>query len=1333
MSTNQQRVIWTACPNGIASNGKLRISVAIGPQLLAAKSPATLAGFPDFADWPAAKITWQVVIGSDLSEGTVVSAAPSSALYTALFRPSTPVDTFIYSSPTAKPLISYPSAFMHQFFAGLYGQLATSLPAGGGLHSVDDLFRGSALGQLPPSGRELGDLVDNALGLLPANGGPVPVRQTQNVSTAIGLATALLAPPPPASGIIPNEDESAAALPPVPVPEFDFHNAYSLIQRHPALLRLFGFVVDLEVPRPAELAGTVGLSVNPHWTPKLGAGSTVNVSPVTMTTAATWLPAPRGTSPEIAGGLLRLSDKGAYEVLEMDVDGATLKTLNFVQAVANAQGPRRSADTPTSYGVPALRSAGLSLSKIGNADSVYQNWLDNNVFAAAAGANPPQPVTLFAEDLAQGYRVDVFESSRGRWFQLCARSAAPKPVGLGGYGIGKPPHVVPVPAGDEGWIEPVTSEPQNAHVMAEPPVTVPETLLRWSGWSLIASRPGKHLTDDSADSLAAPSGNAPPANAHFQLQVEYAATRGTLPTLRFGSGYRFRARVVDLAGNSLPFEPHASFTQTTAPVTYGRLEPVASPVIVPCAPRTPGESLERLVIRSNFDIPDDSPQITACERHLAPPASSVELLETHGALDVKGVPDKAAYAMLAGRDGVNYATAEVVKRFGGKHDDQPLNAGQTWLYYPPRPKPSASEPAFGVPYLPDVLGRGVSLLGLPGAGAGHLMVPFDAGRWPNRRSVRLVVQAGSKHPGVPPAGEADGAITVFAPKASVSTVRLSSYFAADQLGSLKLWQWLEAGGHGTAALKKQILDGGHYMLTPFRELTIVHAVRQPLTAPQVRKLTSDRSAGATYTLLTGSLAANPPSSQRVDVLSVYTDPIDDGSSPQGAVDRQTKARVAEIELASDQSGTIAVRDLRQDFGDTKHHEVFYQLLATTRFAEYFTETVIVKLAGSKPVVVSHAGFAPGTVTVKGTGKKSSVTYLLGVDYAEDDQTGSLARITSGSITAGAEVEVQFVAPPITRSSLEKAAKPPTASGFRLSVPSSARPPAPDVRYLVPAFSWDRKTTSSVRHGNLLRVYLGRPWFESGAGELLGVVIPQPTAGSGLPTNILPLTSGYGSDPVFNTGSVVTPSASDFKLAVAVGKELLLAEQSDATPWVNVAGHKVAFDSQRGLWYSDIEISAGASYFPFVKLALVRYQPGSLAGLELSRVVQADFLQIAPDRSLSLSFPSAKSVQVTVTGPAYQATSDPDTADLIRAEVQEATIQTSDDNLRWTTVPAGSAGVVLKVISDKASGRVWQGKVTLPAARGTKKFRIAVTEFEQHKVVQTGNLEFRVVYTDAIEI
>ena len=83
------------------------------------------------------------------------------------------------------------------------------------------------------------------------------------------------------------------------------------------------------------------------------------------------------------------------------------------------------------------------------------------------------------------------------------------PPGVGGYGIGNPHTVVPVPPGDEGWIEPAPTQPTSSS-SSNPPMYLPETLMRWSGWSLVASRPGKHISDTSDDSLEDDTGNPPP-------------------------------------------------------------------------------------------------------------------------------------------------------------------------------------------------------------------------------------------------------------------------------------------------------------------------------------------------------------------------------------------------------------------------------------------------------------------------------------------------------------------------------------------------------------------------------------------------------------------------------------------------------------------------------------------------------------------------------------------------------------------------------------------------------------------------------------------------------
>ena len=80
-----------------------------------------------------------------------------------------------------------------------------------------------------------------------------------------------------------------------------------------------------------------------------------------------------------------------------------------------------------------------------------------------------------------------------------------------------------------------------------------------------------------------------------------------------------------------------------------------------------------------------------------------------------------------------------------------------------------------------------------------------------------------------------------------------------------------------------------------------------------------------------------------------------------------------------------------------------------------------------------------------------------------------------------------------------------------------------------------------------------------------------------------------------------------------------------------------WDGDRELYYSDIEFASGSAYFPFIRLALCRYQPHSMAGIEMSPVRLADFAQLAPDRWVSLAYPSATEVDVTVVGHSYLGT------------------------------------------------------------------------------------------------
>ncbi|MDL2339548.1 MAG: hypothetical protein QFE16_17075, partial [Pseudomonadota bacterium] len=187
----------------------------------------------------------------------------------------------------------------------------------------------------------------------------------------------------------------------------------------------------------------------------------------------------------------------------------------------------------------------------------------------------------------------------------------------------------------------------------------------------------------------------------------------------------------------------------------------------------------------------------------------------------------------------------------------------------------------------------------------------------------------------------------------------------------------------------------------------------------------------------------------------------------------------------------------------------------------------------------------------------------------------------------------------------------------LIVPSSAAPEVPELIYTVPTFRWDRPasdgvTVQSTRHGNGLRVYLDRPWFSSGDGELLGVVIRGDNQFfAGMDAELLPYVTQWGRDPIWDSGAPSAKSqVSDFPAAVA-NESVTLLEKPGTT--VHVVGHRVHFDGSRKLWYCDIELNPGATYMPFVRLALVRYQPNALAEAKVSKVVLAEFAQVLPRR------------------------------------------------------------------------------------------------------------------------
>src|SRR5262249_44550604 len=137
---------------------------------------------------------------------------------------------------------------------------------------------------------------------------------------------------------------------------------------------------------------------------------------------------------------------------------------------------------------------------------------------------------------------------------------------------------------------------------------------------------------------------------------------------------------------------------------------------------------------------------------------------------------------------------------------------------------------------------------LPGTPAGSVwQTPFTgtqfSGAWPNTTPFRFVLDEGS---GAPEFTEnaTERALRVQLPKAEFVTVAMSCFLTDDpttippnMLSTMQIWSLIEAANPPNLVdLRALALNGQHWMLTPPRLLTLVHAVQQPLIDPQFQHL-----------------------------------------------------------------------------------------------------------------------------------------------------------------------------------------------------------------------------------------------------------------------------------------------------------------------------------------------------------------------------------------------------------------------------------------------------------------------------------------------------------------
>jgi len=331
------------------------------------------------------------------------------------------------------------------------------------------------------------------------------------------------------------------------------------------------------------------------------------------------------------------------------------------------------------------------------------------------------------------------------------------------------------------------------------------------------------------------------------------------------------------------------------------------------------------------------------------------------------------------------------------------------------------------------------------------------------------------------------------------------------------------------------------------------------------------------------------------------------------------------------------------------------------------------------------------------------------------------------------------------------------AGFPVDVLSSARPDGPLFLYALPLFDWDTPpgtpgVVKRSRSGGGLRIYLGRPWFSSGEGELLGLVFQDGVDFVDVEETLKPFVTQWGADPTWlSTPAPAAATKPSFGLAKTFMDALTLAEHA-AT--ISVAGYEPAFDAARQLWFVDLRIEAADAYWPFVRLALARFQPKSLAGAHLSRVSRADFIQLPPRREAEIAV-GASAIHVKVSGPVYvQSEVTRTLGDRLRSfggsidsnglsEV-EAVIEQRDpaddpsDELAWKAIEA--TRIVL--FQNPSTPGVWERDLTLTQPLVTGLFRLALKELEWFRTDDAASFEAprdqirtarRVVYADVFAL
>ena len=1180
MINRTQRVIWTALPTGMDGDF-LTLTALASPRLNVLNAPIELLDkWPDFLIWAERIQAARFVVnfaGVSLEAERISQLNP--AIWQALFTPQMVVHNYQFEEKRETRILSYPVANVHDFIGEVYGDLG--LEAEDELPMKSDLLR--PLIELAQPFDDNGDLQSTVLKLLSKESHPKGISGTRGAFILQEVYHMPLAARDTAAGkhvkFGPDDPHENAEwrqhrFTPLPGPmdfaeKIDFHATVSALNQYPQLIRLAGLAVDLRIKAGSVPSGplTDQLSLQVNWKPSpetaTGVKTLEDGSPKTITRRDDpfFAPVTKAVSMPLSNGLLDINEK-KFRLIQLDVDGAGIKLRNTARSILRSTSGDKGDKESERDGLAALRTAGLQLVQLDRHLSLYDAFKRSGELNDAL--EDGYPIKLFAEDLIRGYHVDIIDQTiAGSWQSLCRRD--------GNYVLlnsGKTFRF----EDEEGIIR---LSAQEAADPTDPQfqdlVKISELVFSWSGWSLTAPRP--ELTIGTTDTPQTSENTAPPG---LPLETSFRAHPGSLPVLRFGHEYRAKVRLVDLAGNALPHKDGDTSIPSVAsnPQIFRRFEPVPPPdnalVEGPGGLERPndGESMSRMAIRSlNANKADNKVRTLAeMRRHVVPPRTSHVMAEQHGLLDDRsGHPDPALYSMLVARD-ENLDGVDVL------HED-PLTGSSDIIKY------SFGAEEFKLPYLPDALARVASVrldFDPKDRPTTRIEVPyFDGTKWPEASpfKIRIFEDAAATIKFDP----TSRTLNVPLAKADMMRIRISHTLSTHDLKLMAVWDLMKRrpsmNPELEIKLRDMVLKGEHWMLTPWLEMELVHAVQKPLVRPAFLRLVATRAhIGEASATISYRSPIHAKSTDKIELLGRWREPSDIPEEGPPRVLNKSGLAFEKLLTRSDFPGGEIWAEGPHALGDTRYRRVTYRLEAPTRFREFMPPEIRRQPEAMK--VISGDG---------------------------------IARIPNGS-----------------------------------------QPPAPRIVEITPTFGWSRSKRDgrvvSFRSGGGLRIWMERPWFSSGFGEMLGVLVAS--AGTSTEQIIGPqakFVTQWGVDPIWRSGAInsSSPPVTAFPMRLVGGPipsdrspEFVPDEERDLpNPFkrltnlelpesggihVDVAAHPVCYYPKRKLYYCDITVKPGSSYYPFIRFALARYHPVSTVGAHLSPAVIGDYVQLAPDRLLIMS-------------------------------------------------------------------------------------------------------------------